>query len=84
MKKLLLAFSGAVTGLALPLFASAQAFSVSTSTETTNNGAFLTAAYDRVINALGTTGVVVFLIVMAILGVIVWMAVKAPRHVVNS
>lgn len=78
------AIGATVSGLVATGIAHAQAFAVSTSTEATNNGAFLQTAYDRVINFLGSTGGVVFMIVVAILGVAVWMAVKAPRHIVNS
>jgi len=71
-------------GFLAPLFAHAQAFSVSTSTEATNNGAYMQTAYSEVINFLTSTGGVLFMIVMTILGIVVWLAVKAPRHVVNS
>lgn len=73
-----------VSGIAVNLLAHAQAFSVATSTEITNNGGFLTQAYNEIYNALGPTGIVLFLLVTTVLGIIVWMAVKAPRHVVNS
>jgi len=87
MKKISLWLSGVgagVMGLVSALSAHAQAFAVSTSTETTNNGSFLQAAYDRIINLLSSTGAVLFMIVIAILGVVVWLAVKTPRHVVNA
>jgi len=73
-----------IMGLVSVAVANAQAFALSTSTEVTNNGAFIQTAYDRVINLLGPTGAVLFMIVMAILGIIVWLAVKAPRHVVSA
>jgi hypothetical protein len=87
MKKLSLWLSGvgvAVVGLASGVLAHAQSFALATSTENTNNGAFLQTAYDRIINLLSSTGAVLFMIVIAILGVVVWLAVKTPRHVVNS
>ena len=87
MKKISLWLSGVGAGVAsvvLPLLAHAQAFSVSTSTEATNNGAYMTTAYNEIINFLTSTGGVLFMIVLTILGIVVWLAVKAPRHVVNS
>jgi hypothetical protein len=87
MKKVSLYVSGigaAALGYLAPLFAHAQAFSVSTSTEATNNGAYLTTAYNEIINFLTSTGGVLFMIVISILGVVVWLAVKTPRHVVNA
>lgn len=87
MKKLAMYASGvgaAVVGYVAPLFAHAQAFSVSTSTEATNNGAYLTTAYNEIINFLTSTGGVLFMIVVTILGIVVWLAVKTPRHVVNA
>lgn len=87
MRKISLWLSGvgtAVYGLVSAAAAHAQAFAVSTSTETTNNGGFLQLGYDRVINFLSSTGGVLFMIVMAILGIAVWLAVKSPRHVVNA
>lgn len=74
----------AITGAVAPFLAHAQAFSVSTSTEATNNGAYLTTAYNEIINFLTSTGGVLFMIVVSILGIVVWLAVKTPRHVVNS
>jgi len=84
MKAFLSGVGATALGFALPLFAHAQAFSVSTSTEATNNGSYLTIAYNELINLLTSTGGVLFMIVLTILGIVVWMAVKAPRHVVNS
>jgi len=87
MKKISLWLSGVgagVIGLVGALSAHAQAFALSTSTEQANNGAFMQTAYDRIINLLSSTGAVLFMIVVAILGVVVWLAVKTPRHVVNS
>lgn len=75
---------GVVTGVITALVAHAQAFSVSTSTEATNNGFYLQAAYNETINFLTSTGGLVFMIVISILAIAVWMAVKAPRHIVNS
>lgn len=84
MKLFLSGVGGTIVGLAVPFLSHAQAFSETTSTEATNNGAYLTTAYTEVINFLTSTGGVLFMIVMTILGIVVWMAVKAPRHVVNS
>ena len=87
MKKLSLWLSGVgavLTSALSATLAHAQAFAVSTSTETTNNGGFMQTAYDRVINLLSNSGAVLFMIVLAILGIVVWLAVKAPRHVVNA
>jgi hypothetical protein len=87
MKKLSLVLSGvgaSLLGFVSQLVAHAQAFAVSTSTEATNNGSFLQSSYDRVINFLSSTGGVIFMLVIAILSIAVWLAVKAPRHVVNA
>jgi len=84
MRNLWIKLSAPIVGFALPILTHAQAFNVSTSTEQTNNGAFLQAAYDRTINFLSSTGGVIFMIVLTILGIVVWLAVKAPRHVVNA
>jgi hypothetical protein len=87
MKNIKLYVSGlgaGALGYVLPLLAHAQAFSVSTSTEATNNGGYLTTAYGELINFLTSTGGVLFMIVMTILGIVVWLAVKSPRHVVSS
>lgn len=87
MKRIALWLSGVGAALVSAVSAvsvHAQAFALSTSTEATNNGAYLQAAYDRVINFLSSTGGVLFMIVIAILGVAVWLAVKSPRHVVNA
>ena len=85
--KILIGLSGigtAIVGFVSASLAHAQAFAVTSSTEQTNNGAFLQMAYDHTFGLLGPTGGVLFLIVMTILGIVVWMAVKAPRHVVNA
>lgn len=87
MKKISLYLSGVgatLLGLLSTASAHAQAFAVSTSTEQTNNGAYLQTAYDRVINFLTSSGGVLFMIVISILGIVVWLAVKSPRHVVNA
>jgi len=84
MKVFLTGVGATIVGAVAPLFAHAQAFSVSTSTEATNNGAYLTTAYNEIINFLTSTGGVLFMIVVTILGIVVWLAVKTPRHVVNS
>jgi len=84
MKVFVAGLGATVLGLVTALSANAQAFSVTTSTEATNNGAYLTTAYNELINFLTSTGGVLFMIVLTILGIVVWLAVKAPRHVVNS
>lgn len=87
MKKISLwlgGIGGVVMAGCASLVAHAQSFSVSTSTEQTNNGNFLQIAYDHLINFLGPTGAVLFMVVIAILSIVVWMAVKTPRHVVSA
>lgn len=75
--------SGALVGLVAPFLSHAQ-FVVSTTTEATNNGSYLQIAYSELINFLSSTGGVLFMIVLTILGIVVWLAVKAPHHVINS
>lgn len=87
MKKLSLWLSGIGAGISasvVSLMAHAQGFALATSTEAANNGSFLQTAYNEIINFLSSTGGVLFMIVVAILGVVVWLAVKTPRHVVNA
>jgi len=87
MKKLSLWLSGvgaALVSAVSALEAHAQAFTLASSTEAANNGAYMQTAYNELINFLSSTGGVLFMIVLTILGIVVWLAVKAPRHVVNS
>jgi len=80
-----------IVGLGMSLVAHAQ-FIVGNATNTTqslaneaaNNGPYMQSAYNELINFLSSTGGVLFMIVLTILGIVVWLAVKAPRHVVNS
>jgi hemolysin-activating ACP:hemolysin acyltransferase len=86
MKKISLWLTGVGTAIAsavLPAITHAQ-FVLASSTESANNGTYLTIAYNELINFLTSTGGVLFMIVLTILGIVVWLAVKAPRHVVNS
>jgi len=59
-----------------------QAFSVSSSTQNATLGAFAQTVYDRLVSVLSTGGIFEFMVVMAILGLVIWLVYKGIRHIV--
>jgi len=60
----------------------AAPFAVSSSTQNATLGGYAQDVYDRLVSVLSDAGIFQFMVVMAILGLIIWLIYKGIRHIV--